>query len=147
VKRLRALIEDKGILLFPICQDDHWYTGIVDFAHQRLCYAEGLGRNAPKNFRQNVLGFLRRISGADTLSNFEPVRPMECPKQLDANSCGIIALSFIQGFCVGDAKDEDKWDQKSSCYFRVTWLERVLKHHAPSLEFHYENAPTERDRV
>jgi hypothetical protein len=139
---LRKVIEAKGVLLFPFWHLEHWMVAIVDFGNRKFLVAEGKYWTVPVNLRRLLFSFLKSVA-SDAMEGFPPMARMKCPIQVDSHSCGIVALSVLQGFCVND-KEEDQWSQDAHHGYRLLWLERLLKHHDPNLQFDVESSAAQR---
>src|SRR5438552_19132440 len=71
------------------------------------------------------------IYGEEFLRNWKIKRSYHrrCAQQKDGHSCGVVALSFIQGHCVDKFEDGDDWCDELASPYRICWLERIISHH------------------
>jgi len=89
------------ILLVVYYPEFHWSACLVDLWHHHVMFGNGLGWSLPTMLGKNLLEWLEQVFSC----NFSDYNDLPCGKQLDAHSCGIVAVNVIRH----DILDEMVW--------------------------------------
>lgn len=117
-------------IYFPFCERQHWFVGVIDFQSKQIKVADSLATPPPQQFVQILLYMLNIVEIDTSEWNTKWIR-LTIPRQKDSHSCGVAALSFIQGRIEESRLRADKWTPEHSDLYRLLWLERLINHHDP----------------
>lgn len=128
VQRFASVHNNLDAIYFPVnVRNVHWIMGGISFKEKEIQIADGLNWPSPAKFYEKISYLLSTHLHVDLSDWHRGWRRIQCPKQNDSSSCGVITLCLMEQLT--SSGKIHKWNDKEATTFRIKWLRRIVEYH------------------